>query len=52
MLVEQGAAKGIRLADGTEISADMVVGCGAAKDFFEKLGFKFKNRIKEKDFVA
>lgn len=35
VLIEQGNAKGIRLADGTEISADMVVGCGAAKDFFE-----------------
>lgn len=36
VLVEQGQAKGIRLADGTEISADVVVGCGAGKDFFEK----------------
>ena len=36
VLVEQGAAAGIRLAGGTEFSADMVVGCGAAKDFFEK----------------
>ena len=36
VLIENGEAKGIRLADGTEISADMVVGCGAGKDFFEK----------------
>ena len=36
VLVENGVAKGIRLADGTEVRADMVVGCGAAKDFFEK----------------
>ena len=35
VLVENGAAKGIRLADGTEVAADMVVGCGAGKDFFE-----------------
>lgn len=36
VLIENGAAKGIRLSDGTEISADMVVGCGAARDFFGK----------------
>lgn len=36
VLVENGSAKGIRLADGTEVAADMVVGCGAGKDFFEK----------------
>jgi len=36
VLVEDGTAKGIRLADGAEIAADMVVGCGAGKDFFEK----------------
>ena len=36
VLVENGAAKGIRLADGREVAADMVVGCGAGKDFFEK----------------
>lgn len=35
VLVEDGAAKGIRLSTGEEISADMVVGCGAGKDFFE-----------------
>ena len=34
--IENGAATGIRLSDGTEFSADMVVGCGAGKDFFEK----------------
>ena len=34
--IENGTAKGIRLVDGTEVKADMVVGCGAAKDFFEK----------------
>lgn len=36
VLVENGKAQGIRLSDGTEIAADLVVGCGAAKDFFEK----------------
>lgn len=36
VLIENGQATGIRLADGTEIQADMVVGCGAGKDFFEK----------------
>ncbi len=36
VLIEDGSAKGIRLADGREIGADMVVGCGAAKDFFER----------------
>ena len=36
VLVENGTATGIRLSDGTEIRADMVVGCGAGKDFFEK----------------
>ena len=36
VLVEGGKAAGIRLADGTEVKADMVVGCGAGKDFFEK----------------
>ena len=36
VLIENGTAKGVRLADGSEIQADMVVGCGAAKDFFEK----------------
>lgn len=33
--IEANTVRGIRLADGTEISADLVVGCGAAKDFFE-----------------
>ena len=36
VLIENGQATGIRLTDGTEIQADMVVGCGAGKDFFEK----------------
>lgn len=36
VLVEDGSVKGIRLADGREVEADMVVGCGAGKDFFEK----------------
>lgn len=35
VLVENGKAAGIRLADGTEFAADLVIGCGAAKDFFE-----------------
>lgn len=35
VLVEDGRVKGIRLADGSEISSDLVVGCGAGKDFFE-----------------
>lgn len=36
VLIENGQAKGIRLADGREVEADAVVGCGAGKDFFEK----------------
>ena len=36
VLIENGETKGIRLADGREVAADMVVGCGAGKDFFEK----------------
>ncbi len=36
VLIKNGAAAGIRLADGTEVAADMVVGCGAGKDFFEE----------------
>ena len=36
VLVEDGKTTGIRLADGTEVAADVVVGCGAGKDFFEK----------------
>lgn len=36
VLVEGGKTTGIRLADGTEVAADMVIGCGAGKDFFEK----------------
>ncbi len=34
VLVEDGKAKGIRLSDGTEHAGDMVVGCGAGRDFF------------------
>ena len=36
VLVKDGKTTGIRLADGTEVVADMVIGCGAGKDFFEK----------------
>ena len=36
VLIENKTAAGIRLSDGTEVAADMVVGCGAAKDFFEQ----------------
>ena len=36
VLIEEGSAQGVRLTDGTEFAADMVVGCGAGKDFFEK----------------
>jgi len=36
VLVEGGKTTGIRLEDGTEVAADMVIGCGAGKDFFEK----------------
>lgn len=33
-LVENGKAKGIRLSGGEETKSDMVVGCGAGRDFF------------------
>lgn len=36
VLIENSVAIGVHLDDGTEIPADMVVGCGAGKDFFEK----------------
>lgn len=36
VLIQNGTATGVRLVDGTEIAADVVVGCGAGKDFFEK----------------
>ena len=36
VLVENKKVKGIRLEDGSEHSCDVVVGCGAGKDFFEK----------------
>lgn len=36
VLIEDGQAKGVLLADGTRAEADVVVGCGAGKDFFEK----------------
>ena len=35
VLVEDGRVKGVRLSTGEEISADVVVGCGAGRDFFE-----------------
>ena len=35
VLVEGGKTTGIRLAGGEEIKGDVVVGCGAGKDFFE-----------------
>ena len=34
VLVENGRAVGVRLADGRELEADLVVGCGSARDFF------------------
>ncbi len=34
--IESGKANGILLADGTMVQADLVVGCGAGKDFFER----------------
>lgn len=34
VLIENGRATGVRLADGREIAADAVVGCGSARDFF------------------
>lgn len=34
VLVENGKAKGIRLSGGEETKSDMVVGCGAGRDFF------------------
>lgn len=37
VLIEDGKAVGIRLEDGTEVQADMVVGCGAGRDFFENM---------------
>ena len=33
--IENGQACGVYLQDGTEVDADVVVGCGAGKDFFE-----------------
>ena len=36
VLVKDGKTVGVRLEDGTEVAADVVVGCGAGKDFFEK----------------
>ncbi|MBO7251062.1 MAG: NAD(P)/FAD-dependent oxidoreductase [Oscillospiraceae bacterium] len=36
VLIQEGSVRGIRLEDGTVIDADLVVGCGAGKDFFEK----------------
>lgn len=37
VLMEAGKAVGIRLEDGTEVKADLVVGCGAGRDFFENM---------------
>ena len=37
VIMEDGKAVGIRLEDGTEVRADLVVGCGAGKDFFENM---------------
>ncbi len=36
VLIEDGRAVGVRLADGTEHRADMVVGSGGGRDFFNK----------------
>lgn len=36
VLIDNSTVTGIRLSDGTEFAADMVVGCGAGKDFFEE----------------
>ena len=33
--IETGKACGVYLQDGTEVDADVVVGCGSGKDFFE-----------------
>ena len=35
VLVENGKAAGVRLSDGSTHKCDLVVGCGAGKDFFE-----------------
>lgn len=35
VLIENGRVRGVRLSDGQEIKSDVVVGCGAGKDFFE-----------------
>lgn len=34
VLIENGRAVGVRLADGRTVAADAVVGCGSARDFF------------------
>lgn len=34
--IRDGAATGVRLADGTEVPADVVVGSGGGRDFFEQ----------------
>lgn len=36
VLIENGRAVGVRLTDGIEESADVVVGSGSGRDFFEK----------------
>lgn len=37
VLVEDGRAAGVRLKGGREIKADVVVGCGSARDFFTQM---------------
>lgn len=34
VIVEDGAVRGVQLSDGTVLPADVVTGCGSAKDFF------------------
>lgn len=42
VLVEDGRAAGVRLEDGRELDADIVVGCGSARDFFtEQVGEEY-----------
>lgn len=37
VLIRDGKAVGVRLADGRELAADAVAGCGSARDFFTDL---------------
>ena len=42
VLIEDGRAVGVRLSDGREIKADLVAGCGSARDFFtEQVGEEY-----------